>query len=96
MRARKDHLGHGPRYLWNACVSGKTQARNLPLGPALEKVQKKVERYRSFFRLRQELVEVSACLSCQSGFVPEIKNSVALVPNCFTRSASVAMACYEP
>ena len=49
--ARKGHPGHGPQYLWNASVSGKTQAQNLPLGPELEKVEKEVERYRSFVRL---------------------------------------------
>src|SRR5207253_8569054 len=35
--ARKGHPGHGPQYLWNVSVGGKTQARNLPLGPELEK-----------------------------------------------------------
>jgi hypothetical protein len=44
--------------------SGKTQARNLPLGPELKKVEKEVERYRSFVRLCQELVEVNAQI-CQ-------------------------------
>ena len=58
--ARKGHPGHGPQYLWNASVSGKTQAQNLPLGPELEKVEKEVERYRSFVRLCQEMVEVNA------------------------------------
>src|SRR6202521_294688 len=62
--ARKDHPGHGPQYLWNASVSGKTRARNLPPGPELEKVEKEVERYRSFVRLCQELVEVNAQI-CQ-------------------------------
>ena len=62
--ARKGHPGHGPQYLWNASVSGKTQAQNLPLGPELEKVEKEVERYRSFVRLCQEMVEVNAQI-CQ-------------------------------
>lgn len=57
--ARKDHPGHGPQYLWNVSVGGKTQARNLPLGPELEKVEKEGERYHSFVRLSQELVEVN-------------------------------------
>jgi len=57
--ARKDHPGHGPQYLWNASVGGKTQARNLSLGPELEKVGKEVERYHSFIRLCRELVEVN-------------------------------------
>ena len=57
--AQKDHPGHGPQYLWNASVAGKTKARNLPLGPELEKVEKEVERYREFDRMCQELVEVN-------------------------------------
>jgi|SRR6516225_9453617 len=57
--ARKDHPGHGPQYLWIASVDGKTRARNLRLGPELGKVEQEVERYRSFVRLCQELVEVN-------------------------------------
>ncbi|MEO7143932.1 MAG: DUF6788 family protein [Bryobacteraceae bacterium] len=57
--ARKDHPGHGPQYLWNASVGGKTKARNLPLGPELDKAEKEVERYREFERLCQELVEIN-------------------------------------
>ena len=57
--ARKDHPGHGPQYLWNISIGGKTQARNLPLGPELEKVEKEVEQYHAFVRLSQELVEIN-------------------------------------
>ena len=57
--AQKDHPGHGPQYLWNASVGGKTKSLNLPLGPELEKVEREVERYREFDRLCQELVEVN-------------------------------------
>ena len=57
--ARKDHPGHGPQYLWNVSINGKTQARNLPLGPELEKAEVEVERYRAFVRLSQELVAVN-------------------------------------
>src|SRR6266699_3615976 len=42
--ARKGHPGHGPQYLWNVSVGGKTQARNLPLGPELGQVQQDRER----------------------------------------------------
>src|SRR5207244_10376444 len=55
--ARKGHPGHGPQYLWNVSIGGKTQARNLPLGPEMEKMEKEVERYQAFVRLSQELVE---------------------------------------
>ena len=57
--AQEGHPGHGPQYLWNASVGGKTKARNLPLGPELEKVEKEVARYREFDRLCQELVEIN-------------------------------------
>ena len=57
--ARKDHPGHGPQYLWNVSVGGKTQARNLPVGAELEKAEQEVERYRAFLRLSPELVEVN-------------------------------------
>ena len=71
--ARKDHPGHGPQYLWNVSVGGKTQARNLPLGPELEKMEKEVERYHSFVRLSQELVEVNDRI-CQLRPVRSIEN----------------------
>lgn len=57
--ARKDHPGHGPQYLWNASIGGRTHARNLPLGPELEKFEQEVEQYRSFVRLCQQLVKVN-------------------------------------
>ena len=57
--AQEDHPGHGPQYLWNASVQGKTKAQNLPLGPELEKVEKEVQRYREFVHLCQELVEIN-------------------------------------
>ena len=57
--AGKDHPGHGPQYLWNASVGGKTKARNLPLGPELEKVENEVRRYQTFVQLCEELVAVN-------------------------------------
>lgn len=57
--ARPEHPGHGPQYLWNATIAGKSRARNLRLGPELEKVAKEVDTYRAFVRLCAELVEVN-------------------------------------
>jgi hypothetical protein len=71
--AQPDHRGHGPQYLWNASVGGKTQARNLPLGPELEKAEKEVERYREFDRLCQALVEVNDQI-CQLRPAPVIED----------------------
>jgi len=71
--ARKDHPGHGPQYLWNASVGGKTRARNLPLGPELEKVEKEVETYQAFVRLTQELIEINERI-CQMRPVRSVDN----------------------
>jgi len=71
--AQKDHPGHGPQYLWNASVGGKTKARNLPLGPELEKVEREVARYREFDRLCQELIAVNESI-CQLRPVPRIED----------------------
>ena len=57
--ARRGHPGHGPQYLWNTTVGGKSRAANVPLGPALEKVQQEIDNYRRFVELTRELVEVS-------------------------------------
>jgi hypothetical protein len=71
--AQKDHPGHGPQYLWNVSVGGKTVARNLPLGPELEKMEREVERYREFDRLCQKLVEVNGQI-CNLRPVPVIED----------------------
>ena len=57
--SQEDHPGHGPQYLWNVSIGGKTQSRNLPLGPELEKVESEVERYRIFVDLCQQIVAVN-------------------------------------
>ena len=71
--AQEHHPGHGPQYLWNASVGGKTKARNLPLGPELEKVEKEVARYREFDRVCQELVEINDQI-CHLRPVPVIED----------------------
>jgi hypothetical protein len=71
--AHKDHPGHGPQYLFNVSIGGKTQARNLPLGPELEKAEQEVERYHAFVRLSQELVEVNDRI-CQLRPLRSIEN----------------------
>lgn len=53
------HPGHGPQYLWNATIGGQSRARNLRLGPELEKVGREVDTYRAFVRLCTELVVVN-------------------------------------
>ncbi len=53
------HPGHGPQYLWNATIGGRSRARNLRLGPELEKVGQEVDTYRVFVGLCAELVAVN-------------------------------------
>ncbi len=72
--ARTDHPGHGPQYLWNATIGGKSRARNLRLGPEVEKVGREVATYRTFVRLCGELVEVNEQL-CQRRPVREVANA---------------------
>jgi hypothetical protein len=53
------HPGHGPQYLWNTTIKGKSYAKNLRLGPELEKYTKQTANYRSFLKLSEELVQVN-------------------------------------
>lgn len=71
---RANHPGHGPQYLWNATIGGKSRARNLRLGPELAKVGREVDTYRIFVRLCGELVEVNEQL-CQLRPVREVTDA---------------------
>lgn len=75
--ARADHPGHGPQYLWNATIGGQSRARNLRLGPELEKVGREVDTYRTFVRLCGELVETNEQL-CELRPVQEVADARAL------------------
>jgi hypothetical protein len=75
--ARKGHRGHGPQYLWNTTVGGKSRAANVRLGPELEKVQQEVENYRRFVLLTKELVEVNEKI-CQKRPVRKIEEEKEL------------------
>lgn len=74
---KKDHPGHGPQYLWNATIEGESRAKNLRLGPELQKVTQEVESYRSFTRLCQELVQVNEKI-CDQCPAPEINDEKEL------------------
>jgi hypothetical protein len=53
------HPGHGPQYLWNTTIKGKSYAKNLKLGPELEKYVKETGNYRDFLKLSEELVQLN-------------------------------------
>lgn len=68
-----DHPGHGPQYLWNSTVGGKSVAQNLRLGSELEKVRREVENYQAFLRLTKELAGVNEKI-CRLRPVEEIED----------------------
>jgi hypothetical protein len=57
--ARAGHPGHGPQYLWNATIKGKSHAQNLRLGAELEKVGREVENYRRVLQWWNQWMEVN-------------------------------------
>jgi hypothetical protein len=71
--AKPGHPGHGPQYLWNTTIRGKSYAKNLRLGPELEKYMKETGNYRNFLNLSAELVQVSERI-CELRPVQEIED----------------------
>ena len=57
--AKKGHPGHGPQYLWNATIGGKSQAENLRLGPELEKAEEEVGNYQRLVQWWDQWVKVN-------------------------------------
>lgn len=75
--ARPGHPGHGPQYLWNATIEGTSRAKNVALGPELEKIGQEVENYRRFQRWLEQWVEVNERL-CQFRPMPEVEGEKEL------------------
>ena len=57
--AKEGHPGHGPRYLWNATIGGKSYAKNLHIGPEMEKYLEEIANHKHFQKLCNEIVEVN-------------------------------------
>lgn len=70
--ARAGHPGHGPQYLWNATIKGKSHAQNLRLGAELEKVGREVENYRRVLQWWDQWIEVNEKI-CQRKPVKRIE-----------------------
>jgi hypothetical protein len=75
--AKPGHPGHGPQYLWNTTIKGKSYAKNLKLGPELQKYMEETDNYRAFLRLSEELVEVNERI-CQLRPVEELEDGTEL------------------
>ena len=57
--AKPGHPGHGPQYLWNTTIKGRSYGKNLKLGPELRKYMEEIDNYRRFLSLGKELVELN-------------------------------------
>jgi hypothetical protein len=56
---KEGHPGHGPQFLWNATIMGKSLAKNLSMGAELEKYILETDNYRKFMQLCEEIVQVN-------------------------------------
>jgi hypothetical protein len=56
--AKEGHPGHGPQFVWNTTIKGKSHAKNLHLGPELQKYRQETDNYRKFTELCNELLTV--------------------------------------
>lgn len=70
---RPGHPGHGPQYLWNITIKGKSYAKNLKLGPEMQKYVHEIDNYKVFLKLWSELVQVNE-KSCNLRPIPEIED----------------------
>jgi len=50
---------HGPQYLWNTTIKGKSYAKNLRLGPELKKCTDEIANHQSFLKLCEEIAAVN-------------------------------------
>jgi len=71
--AKPGHHGHGPQYLWNTTIKGKSYAKNLKLGPELEKYMEEIANYRSFTKLCDEIVQLNEKI-CDLRPIPEVED----------------------
>lgn len=71
--AKPGHPGHGPQYLWSTTIKGKSYAKNLKLGPELEKYREETSRYRTFLKLCEEIIQLNEKI-CDLRPIPEIED----------------------
>jgi len=75
--AQPGHPGHGPQYLWSATIKGKSYAKNLKLGPEMQKYEEETARHRRFVELCEEIVRINERI-CDLRPVPEVKGDKEL------------------
>lgn len=78
--AKDGHPGHGPLYLWNATIGGKSYAKNLKLGVEMEKYREETSNYKKTLSIFEELVEVNEQIcNLRSVRVIEDENELAVL-----------------
>jgi hypothetical protein len=75
--ARPGHPGHGPQYLWSATIQGKSYAKNLKLGPQMQKYEEETARHRRFVEVCEEIVGINERI-CDLRPVPQAKDDQEL------------------
>jgi len=71
------HPGHGPQYLWSATIQGKSYAKNLKLGPQMQKYEEETERHRRFVEVCEEIVRINERI-CDLRPIPQAKDDQEL------------------
>ena len=71
--AKPGHPGHGPQYLWNTTVKGKSYAKNLKMGTELQKYMGEIANYKNFLKLYDELVRLNEKI-CDLRPIPKIED----------------------
>jgi hypothetical protein len=61
--AKEGHPGHGPLYLWNATIGGKSFAKNLKLGAEMDKYLEETSNYKKSLSIFDALIEVNEQIS---------------------------------
>ena len=75
--AHEEHPGHGPQYLWNATINGKSYAKNLKPGPEMEKYRQETDAHRRFVQLCSEIVGINEQI-CALRPIPVVTEADAL------------------
>lgn len=57
--AKPGHKGHGPYYEWTTTINKKSYAKNLKMGPELQKYKEETENYLTFIKLYKEIIHVN-------------------------------------
>ena len=75
--AKEGHPGHGPQHLWNTTIQGKSYAKNVKLGPEMQKYLDEIENHRQYVKLSEEIVVVNERI-CDLRPVPVVKDDEEL------------------